>query len=123
MTPMTPMTPWWDPETANLVGAIGGSAIGVIGGLYGAAVGLLAPRGKCKALLMTAHISMLVLGVVALVAGIVAVVSGQPYAVYYPLLLGGGLVSGLFGLLLPVIMARYRHADSRRLDAEAFRRG
>lgn len=120
---MTPVTPWWDPETANLVGAIGGAGIGVAGGLYGAAVGLLAPRGKCKALLMTAHVSMIVLGVVALVAGIVAAISGQPYAVYYPLLLGGGLVSVLFCSLLPVIATRYRHADARRLEAEAFRRG
>jgi hypothetical protein len=117
------MTPWWDQETAILVGAIGGSAIGVIGGLYGAAMGVLAPRGKCKGLLMSVHVSMIVLGVVALVAGIVAAISGQPYAVYYPLLLGGGLVSLLFSLLLPVVVVRYRQAEARRLDAEQFRRG
>ena len=117
------MTPWWDPQTAVWVGAIGGSAIGVVGGMYGGAVGVLAPRGKCKTLILTFHVLMTVFGTITLVAGIVAASEGQPYSVYYPLLLGGGLVAVLFGSLFPVVAIQYRQADSRKLDAEEFRRG
>lgn len=117
------MTPWWDPQTAGMIGGIGGAVIGTIGGIYGAGVGVLAPRGKCKALIMSVHVSMIVFGAVVLIAGLVAVISGQPYAVYYPLLLGGGLVTMLFTFLFPVVIARYREADGRKLEAEEFRRG
>ena len=47
---------------------------------------------------------------------------GQPFFVYYPLLLIGILASGLMSGLLPVIRKRYQEADNRRLDAEEFRR-
>ena len=117
------MTPWWDPQNMGLVGGIGGAVIGTISGLYGAAVGILAPRGKCRVPIMVVHVLMFVLGLGVLIAGIVAVSSGQPYAVYYPLLLAGGIVSVLFAFLFPVIVIQFRQADARRLDAEQFRRG
>ena len=39
------MTPWWVEQTAILIGAYGGSAIGVVGGVHGTLVGVLAPKG------------------------------------------------------------------------------
>ncbi len=117
------MTPWWDPQTMGMVGGIGGAVIGTIGGLHGGAIGYFAPRGKYKSVVLTVHVSMIVAGAAVLIAGLVAVFSGQPYAVYYPLLLLGGLVTMLFTFLFPVVIAQYRHADARKLDAEEFRRG
>ncbi|MCK4873169.1 MAG: hypothetical protein KAS72_10625 [Phycisphaerales bacterium] len=55
-------------------------------------------------------------------AGVAAATGGQPYGVYYPLLLCGGLLVLLLGCLTPVLIVRYAQADQRRLDAEEFRR-
>ena len=40
------MSPWWYAYDGNLIGAYGGAAIGVLGGILGTAAGVLAPRGK-----------------------------------------------------------------------------
>ena len=86
-------------------------------------VGVLAPRGKGRAFVMALHWSALALGAVFIVAGITAVVGGQPYGVWYALLLPGLLMVVLMGTMTPVIRLRYRQAEHRRLQAEEFRRG
>jgi hypothetical protein len=116
------MDPWWTAQQAGLFGAIGGSAIGVLGALLGTVGGIGAPRGKCKGPVFSLIGIALGLGALSLVAGVVAVIAGQPYHVFYPLLLGGGITSVVFGAALPVFQARYRQADMRRLDAESLRR-
>jgi len=52
-----------------------------------------------------------------LVAGLVALGLGQPYAVYYPLLLFGGILTVVCGGLLPVIRRRYAEIELRRMTA------
>jgi hypothetical protein len=53
----------------------------------------------------------------ALVLGGVAFVSGQPYAVYYPLLLSGG-ISAALGFSLPRSLSRrYEDLELRRMQA------
>lgn len=116
------MDPWWTAQQAGWFGAIGGSTLGILGGILGTLGGFCAPRGKCKGLVFSLIGIMLSLGAVSLVAGIVAVIAGQPYHVFYPLLLLGGITTFVVGALLPVFMARYRQADMRRLEAEELRR-
>lgn len=116
------MTPWWDQQTAILIGAIGGSAIGVMGGVYGTLVSMLAPKGIGRRPMLAIHLALVGFGVAVLIAGIVAVSTGQPYLVYYPLLLGGGILSFVMGGLFPVVRMHYRQAEARRLEAEQFRR-
>ena len=116
------MTPWWDQQTAILIGAIGGSAVGIVGGAYGALVGVLAPKGIGRRPMLAIHLGLVGFGAVVLIAGIVAASTGQPYLVYYPLLLGGGILTLVLGGLFPAIRTRYRQAEVRRLDAEQFRR-
>ncbi len=53
----------------------------------------------------------------ALVVGVVALVAGQPYAVWYPLLLGGGICTVVFGAILLAVRARYRADELRRVQA------
>lgn len=117
------MSDWWDPQSSGMIGGLLGAAAGVFGGLLGAAIGVLAPRGKCKRLIIGAQVSAVAVGVAALVAGVAAVVMGQPYHVYYPLLLAGFILTVVMGAMLPVTLKRYRQADQRRLNAEELRRG
>lgn len=113
---------WWNNETAAWVGGFGGAAVGVIGGTYGAAVGMMAPKGIGRGPMLTVHFTLLVLGAASLVVGSIAWLSAQPYHVYYPMLLLGGVLAPLMGFLLPTILQRYRQADARKMAAEELRR-
>ncbi|HLO42115.1 MAG TPA: hypothetical protein VK176_13900 [Phycisphaerales bacterium] len=117
------MAAWWSSEVGMYVGAIGGSAVGLLGGVLGTMMGVLAPRGKAKGLVLGLHTGLVVLGVCTSITGIVALSIGQPYHVYYPLLLGGGILAIVLGSLLPVVRMRYRQAEQRKLDAGLFKQG
>lgn len=116
------MTEWWTAQEAGMIGAIGGTLAGVLGGTLGPAIGVCAPRGIARRPIMGAMFGTIGLGLALLVAGVTALAMGQPYHVWFPLLLGGGLLGAIFGSLLPVVRARYAQAEARRLDAEMLRR-
>ena len=116
------MTPWWTAYEGNLFGAIGGSVIGVVGGTLGAVAGVLAPRGKGRRPVLATFAALITAGVALLCVGLVAVLRGQPYHVWYPLVLIGGIVTVVLTCTLPGVRARYRQAEARRLDAESLRR-
>ena len=40
------MNEWWNATSGTYLGAIGGSGLGIIGGLLGPMIGILAPRGR-----------------------------------------------------------------------------
>jgi hypothetical protein len=111
--PMAAPTAWWGPRTAGLVGAITGSLLGCIG----AVIGLLASRGKGRALVMALARGMVAFGAAALVLGVVALVRSQPYEVVYPLLLEGALSVVIPAFLIPVLRRRYAEAELRRMAA------
>lgn len=117
------MSAWWSEQAMAWIGAIGGSGVGIVCGTLGALGGWLAPRGKGKAVLVPLHAAVVIIGIAALGTGIVAVSMGQPYHVWYPLLLGGFIMTMVMGGLLPVVLLRYRQAEQRRLEAEELRRG
>lgn len=116
------MNPWWSSETAVWFGIIGGGVGGPLIGSLGAAMGILAPRGKCKGFIVGTQSAFAGIGALLLLGGIVAVIAGQPYHVYYPALITGFVAAAVMGGLLPVTLARYRQAEKRKLDAEEFRR-
>lgn len=118
---LSTVTPWFD--NPGMVGGIAGAGIGTLCGIYGAVVGICAPKGKAKALVFTMHFCSLFLGVLLLIGGITALVSGQPYRVWYPLILLGAILTLLMALFTPMVFARYRQAEHRQLHAEEFRRG
>lgn len=115
------MEPWWTAQQAGVIGGIGGAAIGMVGAAIGS-MSFLIVRGKGKPVIVGAMVAMIVLGVVLLTAGVIAAVKGQPYHVYYPLLLGGFISACVFGALTPMVITRYRAAEARRLQAEELRR-
>lgn len=115
---------WFDPvRFGALYGAIGGGGLGVIGGVVGAMAGYFAPRGKARGFILGAFTCLLIVGVAHLVVGVYALVTGQPYGIWYALLLTGVILSAVMGGLLPVVRMRYAQAESRRMEAAALRRG
>jgi len=115
--------PWFDPiRFGVLYGGIGGGLLGGLGGLLGAAAGVLAPKGKGRSFILGAFRFMALLGVVHLVIGLYALSVGQPYGIWYPLVLIGGLFTFLFSLLRPIVRKRYEEVELRKMDAAAFRR-
>jgi hypothetical protein len=64
-----------------------------------------------------AQVTVIAACVLLLVAGVIAWLSGQPYGVWYGLLLPGVIGTVIFGGLLPVTLARYREAELRKSQA------
>ncbi len=104
---------WWNDRQAGLFGGIAGSVIGIIGAIIGTLCGI----GRGRMIAVGLGWFVLVTGVVSLVAGGVAVSSGQPYAVYYPLLLIGGIGTLVMGLNMRTIGKRFAEAELRRMEA------
>jgi hypothetical protein len=76
---------WMDSRTMGLIGGVYGSTLGVLGGL----TGLLASRGRHPGFVRGAFVLAMILGALAAIAGVAAIVDGQPYGVWYPLVLMG----------------------------------
>jgi len=104
---------WWSDRTGGLVGGIGGGLLGVLGGL----VGVLAGLGRARRFVLATMKTVAVLGGVALAAGVAAIAAGQPYGVWYPLVLGGALAALLFAGLQRAVRARYDQVELRRIEA------
>lgn len=104
---------WWSDRTGGWLGGIGGTLIGLIG----AAVGVMAALGAGRRLVLSAMLIGTLLGAALLVAGIVAYALQQPYGVFYPLLLGGGMCSVLGAVGLLIVRQRYSAVELRRMQA------
>lgn len=107
--------PWFDP---NMYSWMPGTFLGVFAGLWGALAGTLASQGKARGLVMGLWAVLMTASAVLLVAGIIAVTQGQPYGVWYGLLLAGGIGVFVLGPLYFTIRMRYRQAEAQRLEAK-----
>ncbi len=92
-SPGTTSSAWWSDRTGGLVGGIAGSLIGITGAL----VGLLVARGRGRRAVLATMVALAIAGGGLLVAGLVALMLSQPYAVYFPLILGGIILVAVFG--------------------------
>ena len=106
---------WFDP---NRWAWLPGTAFGVLGGVWGALVGVMAPRGKGKAGLVGSGLVLIGLAAGSLIAGLVGLWAGQPYGVWYGLILPGFIGLFVLGPMLPVVLLRYRQAEGRKIQAE-----
>ena len=104
---------WWSDRAGGLIGGIGGSLIG----LTGALVGILVARGRGRRAVLATMVTLTVAGIGLLVAGAVAVVLSQPYAVYFPLILGGIILVAVFGSGSRRARRAYEDAELRRMRA------
>lgn len=105
---------WWSDQQGGLLGGVCGALLGILLG------GVLAPLmtcGRARGFVLSVLILVGVAGACLAAAGVAALVLGQPYGVYYPLLLLGGL-SAFFGFGgIPMALNRYRQHDLRRMQA------
>ena len=114
--------PWFDPNTFGAwFGAIAGGGLGTLAGLLGAAAGVLVPRGKGKPVIISAWIALMCVGASMLFFGGYAWVAGQPWSIWYGPALCGLILIIVMGSLLPMVLARYRQAEHRRIDADGLR--
>jgi hypothetical protein len=113
--------PWF--QNYGLAGAVLGGGAGLYGAVYGTCVGVMAALGKGKSFILALHWLGIGLGVTLLGAGVVALAVGQPYGVWFVLILPGAILVLVLAPMTPVIRLRYRQAEQRRLEAEEFRRG
>lgn len=104
---------WWNDRQAGLVGGIVGSALGVLGAL----IGWLGSTGRARGFALGTLSALSLLGMGALALGGIALTSDQPYGVYYPLLLLGGLGTVLGFSLKRSMSKRYEELELRRMQA------
>lgn len=107
--------PWFDPiRYAWIPGTLFGAAAGILGAL----VAWLAVQGKAKTAMIRSWIALWIAAMALLVVGLIGLRSGQPYGVWYGLLLPGIVGTLVLGGNLLVILKRYREVEQRRLAAK-----
>lgn len=107
---------WWSPSSGGKVGGL----LGIMGGLLGTLIGFCGPlvaKGKAKGLCVGLLLFMALTGLIQTMLGLIALFGGQPYHVYYPLLLAGLLELVLGIVFIPVINKRYAQAEMQRMRA------
>lgn len=102
---------WWSDRVAGYVGGVSGSLIG----LMGAAVGFLVGFGRCQRIAKALINLILVIGIVCVILGVVAVIQSQPYAVYYPLLLVGGICVVIPLVIKKPVQQAYQRKEMRKM--------
>lgn len=106
--------PWWDDRAGGLVG----SAMGIYGALFGTVVGGLGAAGRARGMVMGFMLITGVAGIVIAVLGVAALALGQPYGVWYPLILGGTVFCALSFGLMPSMRRRFAEEEMRRIDSQ-----
>ena len=104
---------WWPDETGGWVGA----SLGVVLGILGALVGILAGKGKSRKTVMGLLTAILLLGTGALIAAAAALIDRQPFPVYYPLILPGFIAALLAALIIRPVRKRYQKLELKRIRA------
>jgi hypothetical protein len=104
---------WWSAESAGLIGGAAGSAVG----LFGALAGTLCSLGRGRHLVIGGLLALGSSGLALLAVGVAALALGQPYEVWYPLVLLGVLDPVLAFSLLPTARRRFEAAGLRRGQA------
>jgi len=112
--PMQVPGQWWGQTGAGLIGGLGGALIGCIGAL----LGTLSSRGRARRFVLAAMWLCIVVGAVTLGAGVYALAVAQPYEVYFPLLLLGGVSLAINAGLYRPVANRYVTLELRKMHAQ-----
>jgi hypothetical protein len=110
---VTPPNAWWSDQAAGLIGGIGGGTLGCLGSL----LAWLAWKGLARRFVVVAAWLLIGLGVASGLGGVVALTLKQPYAVWFPLLLGAALLLGIIPFRLRSYLKHYEDLELRRMTA------
>ncbi len=115
---------WFTPEQAGMYGGvIGGAGFGgiLVGAIGGGVCGPLAGLGKARKFVMSYIMFLGALGLALLGTSIYALITGQPYHVWYAMMLPGtlGVFFGVGGFFL--FREIYSKVEQRKLDAASLR--
>lgn len=102
---------WWSEKMGGMVGGIGGATLGCLASL----LAWLASRGRARGLVVGLSFGLIALGGVFLLLGLVALASSQPYAVWFPLVLAGALVTFILTFRLKRFQKHYEQIELRRM--------
>lgn len=114
--------PWFDANEfaawyGSIAGGLGGSLLGILGGL----MGTFLPRGKGKRTFTAILLIGALFGACSFGAGLIALGMGQPFGIWFSLL----LVGFFFGLLCPlqivIIQVVSRVIEQRKMAASDLR--
>ena len=106
--------PWFEPVRFGMYyGAIGGSVLGSLGGVLGSVSGWMARRGKARGLILGGFSFLSIFGFVNLAFAVYGWWTGQPRAIWYPMLLIGVVLATLFTWLKPLVQKRYDNFEMR----------
>lgn len=104
---------WISNRNATLLGAIGGSLLGV----WGAVIGVFSTRGKARHFVLGSAKILLLIGIASIGIGLAALAAAQPYAVYSPFLLIGILLVALMATLRRTLSMHYERLELKRMQS------
>jgi hypothetical protein len=107
--------PWFD---AYRYAWVPGTAYGLAAGFMAALLFWLVPPGRARNLILRAWFALWATAVVLLLVGLVALVQGQPWGVWYSLLLPGAIGTLVVGANSVAIQKRYIEIEGRRMAAK-----
>ncbi|MCX5768689.1 MAG: hypothetical protein NTZ09_00235 [Candidatus Hydrogenedentes bacterium] len=94
------------------------TVFGVVTGIWGALAGILVSRGKGKTLVVGLGVALLISEVVMLGVGVGFLAAGRPVSGGLPWILIGAIGSISIGLLVLLVLKRYRDFEAQRLAAQ-----
>ena len=111
------MDPWFDQQTAGWIGGILGTGFGITCAIIGSISGYCVKKGLKKLYFSLIGV-VLATFIITAVIGLIALYIGQPYRVWYPTLLAGGLGTVIFMGILPAIHRRFTQMELKQIQAK-----
>ena len=107
---------WFNQCASNTILNWGGAIGGCFGGLIGVLC-FLVSRGKGRRLMTGLLVFGITTGAILLAAGLVALCLGQPYHVWYPFVLGGGIPVLALSYVFWAVRRGYKYSELRKMQA------
>ena len=112
------MEPWFDEQTAGIVGGILGIVIGIWGGCVVGGMSAFYVNKGLKNLAYCLYGFTFFCGIVLVLIGCFALLAGQPSYVGFPFLLCGAITTGVVGAVIPVIRKRFADREKQIMAIE-----
>ncbi len=101
--------PWFDPiRFGSLFAEVVGGVVAVLLGFFLVVAGVVAGTGKARGLVLGALVVFLGLGILCILFGLAALVLGQPFGIWFPPMLTGGILTVVMGAIRPFLAGIYR---------------